>query len=686
MPKAGLIAELRRRKVFGVAAAYAVIAWGVIQVSATVLQMANAPGWIARVVLIVVALGFPVALVLAWVFDISEHGLVRTGDSPNARAAPPTRARVLAASVVIGVLVLSGFAIWLRPSNSEVEFTQLTNFADAAISPALSPDGKTLAFLKGNGYFAASAALSQVYVKQLPNGEAVQLTHSTPGKATPGFTPDGARIVFTTAEGNFDWHTHSVSTHGGNEVEVLPNASGLTWLDSTEVLYAEVKRNAHMGLRRSRVDRAGVRDVYWPPGEFGMAHRAAASPDRKWVVLAEMEMGIWLPCRLVPADGSTRGRQVGPLNAQCTHAAWSPDGRWLYFSANAGGAFHLWRQRFPKGEPEQITHGPTEEEGIAVAPDGRSLITSAGVRHNSIWLLGENEDRQISTEEYAFNPLAARNGERIYYLRRAGSAKRAYSLGNLTVVTLANGAREELLPEHTMVHFDLSADDRRVVFVSGSSEPGQQGIWVAPLDRSAPARLIRVVDTERAFFDPAGNIYFLQTDGAERFVHRLRAPDYTTSERVAEAAARFIFSISPDGEWIVVVAPGPNGLRQIALPTRGGQERVLCSFCGGGAGPARVMAPGLSWTRDGRALLVSGQLLRLAGMAGAGKTIVIPARLGAALPDLPASGITSQADYVALPGAREIPKNNVLPGATADQLLFYETTTIRNLYRVTLPK
>ena len=45
----------------------------------------------------------------------------------------------------------------------------------------------------------------------------------------------------------------------------------------------------------------------------------------------------------------------------------------MYFSADAGDGFHIWRQRFPKGVPEQITFGPTEEEGIAVAPDGHGF-------------------------------------------------------------------------------------------------------------------------------------------------------------------------------------------------------------------------------------------------------------------------------------------------------------------------
>ena len=59
------LSELRRRKVLGVAAAYLFVAWGVIEVSSTILQMANGPIWVGKAVLAVVATGFPIALVFA---------------------------------------------------------------------------------------------------------------------------------------------------------------------------------------------------------------------------------------------------------------------------------------------------------------------------------------------------------------------------------------------------------------------------------------------------------------------------------------------------------------------------------------------------------------------------------------------------------------------------------------------
>jgi TolB-like protein len=70
-----LFAELQRRSVFKVGAAYLVVGWLVIQVAATVAPQMGLPDWTPRMVTLVVMLGFPIALVLAWVFDVTPEGL-----------------------------------------------------------------------------------------------------------------------------------------------------------------------------------------------------------------------------------------------------------------------------------------------------------------------------------------------------------------------------------------------------------------------------------------------------------------------------------------------------------------------------------------------------------------------------------------------------------------------------------
>ena len=147
-----------------------------------------------------------------------------------------------------------------------------------------------------------------------------------------------------------------------------------------------------------------------PPTDApSMAHRSYLSPDGRSVLLVEMDQDhLWGPCRLVPVDGSSQRRQVGPASGGCTFAAWSPDGKWMYFTANPDGADHIWRQRFPDGRPEQVTSGPTEVQGIAMAPDGRSFVTAVALQNTSLWIHDAGGDRQISLEGNGANPKFSR--------------------------------------------------------------------------------------------------------------------------------------------------------------------------------------------------------------------------------------------------------------------------------------
>jgi adenylate cyclase len=78
-------AELQRRKVYSVAVAYVVGGWALAQGIAQVLPVFDIPIWVVRLVVVLIVLGFPVALMLAWFFDFTRYGIVRT---PN-RAAQP---------------------------------------------------------------------------------------------------------------------------------------------------------------------------------------------------------------------------------------------------------------------------------------------------------------------------------------------------------------------------------------------------------------------------------------------------------------------------------------------------------------------------------------------------------------------------------------------------------------------
>src|SRR5207249_2332090 len=72
--------ELKRRNVYKVAVVYAVTAWLLIQAASILLPTFEAPAWVMKVVVMTVVLGFPIAVILAWAFELTPEGIKQTED------------------------------------------------------------------------------------------------------------------------------------------------------------------------------------------------------------------------------------------------------------------------------------------------------------------------------------------------------------------------------------------------------------------------------------------------------------------------------------------------------------------------------------------------------------------------------------------------------------------------------
>jgi Tol biopolymer transport system component len=131
----------------------------------------------------------------------------------------------------------------------------------------------------------------------------------------------------------------------------------------------------------------------------------------------------------------------------------------------------LWRQRFPSRAPEQITFGATEEEGLAVAPDGKSLITSIGTEQSAVWIHDAAGDRPLHSEGYApitnrtglfgSRPTFSPDGRRLYYLRRETPEAKI----ELWRADLASGSNEKVMPSFSILEYEVSSDGREVCFL-----------------------------------------------------------------------------------------------------------------------------------------------------------------------------------------------------------------------------
>ena len=75
-----LFSELKRRNVYKVAVAYAVVGWLLVQVTTQVFPIFEIPNWALRLIVLAIIIGFPIALVIAWAFELTPEGIKRTED------------------------------------------------------------------------------------------------------------------------------------------------------------------------------------------------------------------------------------------------------------------------------------------------------------------------------------------------------------------------------------------------------------------------------------------------------------------------------------------------------------------------------------------------------------------------------------------------------------------------------
>jgi serine/threonine protein kinase len=576
----------------------------------------------------------------------------------------------LSAALVLAALVTSAVFLLRRSkrlaSSTASEWVQLTNFADSAVSPALSPDGRVLLFVRGPDTFATSGAL---YVKLLPVGEPVQLTHDDTMKLPATFSPDGSRVAFGTFP---DWQTMTVPVMGGQPQLLLSNASGLTWIDPQHVMFSESKGGFHFAVVTSTESRSEERDVYVPPRETDMAHFSYLSPDGNWVLVAEMERDNWAPCRLVPFKGGA-ARSVGSQEGGCKSAAWSPDGKWMYFtSVVTGRGSHIWRQSFPDGTPQQVTTGPTEQDGIAMAPDGRSFITSVGTEEQTVWVHDQQGDRQISSEGYAFKSRLSPDGSTLFYLVARSSAESDRG-GELWASDLRSRRATRAVPGIAIIEYSLSPDGEHVVY-EARDENGKHHLWQASLDhRSGPKQISASAGESDPVYAPSGRLYFLSAEGDADFLYRLDEDGRQRTKAFPHPVIG-ITAVAPD-ERLVVVRRAVKGVDfssavdAISLAD-GHTFRVCSNECDVG------------WSRDGKAVYFN--MLPMDNTSTRYESYALTLAPGSDLPPLPVKGVGSESD---LPNPAALRKVEGLISAGPNPALYSFSRHIahRNLYRVPVP-
>jgi hypothetical protein len=240
------LGEIKRRKVFQVAALYAVMAWLIIQVIDVINAPLRLPEWLDTVVIVLLAVGFPIALVLAWAFDLTPSGIRSEADARTVDTTPQQFGQSLTIALqalvllAVGFLVFDQFLFSSRESTSretervrrfalDLPWQNMTNWGDFQVR--ISPRGTHLA------YPGSDENRTTINLRPLDSLDANTLVGSRADPWELAFSTDGERLAFF----RNDRRLQTISIRGGHPETVFElsdeqAASGICWTSDDSIL------------------------------------------------------------------------------------------------------------------------------------------------------------------------------------------------------------------------------------------------------------------------------------------------------------------------------------------------------------------------------------------------------------------------------------------------------------------
>jgi Tol biopolymer transport system component/DNA-binding winged helix-turn-helix (wHTH) protein len=334
---------------------------------------------------------------------------------------------------------------------------------------------------------------------------------------------------------------------------------------------------------------------------------------------------------IAPARALTRITFDEGLQADPT---WSPDGRYIAYSANRGGATNIWMQQISVGDPIQITTGPGPNWQPDWSPDGRYIAYRSDAGQHGLFVIpalgGAGQERRIAT--FGYNPRWSPDGLQILFQSQPVSL----DVSKFYVVGLDGGPPRQVLDEFFRQHssfYPISAawhpDGKRVtIWIKTRSRGGPNpAFWTLPLEGGTPAQseitpqiqqrftslAVRsgyesVVDSKFVWAPSGEAIYLERTFRGTRSLWRLSIDPRTLratgiEQLTSGAGINSAPAISPDGKRLAFTAASAE-IGAWLHPLDANQGRI--------SGPGTsVTSPGVdAWlpamTRDGSKLAFSG--------------------------------------------------------------------------------
>jgi Tol biopolymer transport system component/DNA-binding SARP family transcriptional activator len=529
-------------------------------------------------------------------------------DSPSAPAPPRRTARRAAVAALIAVGLAVGAAVLRTPASLEIRLGRTSRVSaqpGLEVHPALSPDGKLVAYAAGPG------GRLRIYVRQLAGGRTIAVTDGLAGdEHWPRWASDGTRLSFETGRG-----IHLVPALGGAARRLVDASAGLsdegpaylTWSpDGRKIAYAVghgIEVRAVEGGPATRIARVDYpHSLAWSPD----GSRLAFVLGNAAFVYAPFAIGNIAPSSIwmVAASGGPPVR-VTDATSLNTSPVWMPDRRTLLFVSDRDGSRDLYhvalgRDGRPAGAPERLTTGLALHT-IDLSRDGRVLVYTDFTDFANIWSLPIPAEGQASPA--AAQPVTSghqriegmalsRDGRWLAFDSDRGGRQGIYR------VPLSGGEPEPISADSGDAFMpSWSPDGREIAYYT--FREGRRRLFVMPVDGGPPSAVAPDSANQR-FPDwaPDGRHLVFHSDRTGRFelyvVERLEEGRWGAPRQLTTAGgqeARW----SPDGRAIVYLRN--TGLWLIA--PGGGAPRLLIDT----GDPVAPLTPLLAqWAPDGRTI------------------------------------------------------------------------------------
>ncbi|QDQ26903.1 PDZ domain-containing protein [Chitinimonas arctica] len=498
-------------------------------------------------------------------------------------------------------------------------------FAQAApllYEPAVSPDGRTVAFVSGGDIWTVPA----------DGGEARLLIAHPAAESRPQWSPDGRKLVFTSnRSGNGDLYLLDLDNNSLRRLthdDRPEQASG--WSpDSHWIYFHSVSHDIQRMHDVYRVAAGGGTPMPVLAQRYLDESQASPSPDGQWLALNARGFGQWWrrggahidqdELWLAPASGKGAWRRLATEGARAAWPMWSADSRALWFVGNPGGQENLYRQSLA-GKPEQISQF---KQGRLLWPslsaNGQVLVFE---REFALWRLdtasGESRPLHVKLNGSGAAPAGERlslgdkleeahlspDGKQLAFVAHGDIWLAPASGGSATRLTRSAAAESQL---------DWSPDSQSLAYVSLRNGPAE--VWHYRLADKREVRLTQVAGDAFPRFSPDGKqIAYLRNGQQLRLVEpatgqdKLLSPVQTGRPPIwADAPLAW----APDGHAIAVVELGHKLLANVALiPLAGGSKQMLSQLASPGTGKKLWFRPeeqgygqaSLQWRADGRVL------------------------------------------------------------------------------------